>query len=725
MFFPLRHWGFQQVRNGEIPLWNPMILCGMPNVAEIQSAIFYPPNLLFAVLPTATAYNLCLGLHLFLAAAFTYALLVYYGASRSGGAIAGLTYMLCGPQVTHLWAGHITMVCVMAWSPLLVLCFDHAVRTLRWASGLRGAMVLAWQLLAGHPQCVLYSIHTVLLLGLALAVWKFCQDRKWSHLAGRIAVLGVCLGLGFGLAAIQLAPGWEFVPYSARGALGFEWSGTHSFPPENLLSLLIPEFFFHWGRGYLWETCAYVGIVPLFLAFAATAAPRRKMVWLFAGLAVASFLLAMSRYTPFYHLAYFCVPGFSVFRGHAKYLVTTALALSVLAGLGIDTLVRLEEQRIRRRARVCLWFCVGMAVAGAALFLSSSRGLNPPDLWWHWLEATGAAADRMTPQTVSLTWNMMLGSGLRTAMLLGITAVWLSLMVPGRRFRGAASVAGIAIVLLDLSLFAWKYFEVTPAGETAEPSARGGVPHALVAARMPGGSPGNENQAMLRNVPSAEGYVGNVPAWYREFFHAAQSEDLRQVVFTFRRKGHGPLSLLFGEADQYRGEVGPPVAAEERPLRAFYLPQPADTPLSASFRPPVSDPDADGLPPRRSVWPYPVSETAQHLRHAEIASYRSNYIELRMQTGRTDDSHAVLTDTFYPGWKAFVDGEARNITPAYHTFRSVLVDPGAQRLEFIYDPFTFRLGLAASLFPLAGWVATFALFAARRTKMRTPQTSAN
>jgi hypothetical protein len=366
-----------------------------------------------------------------------------------------------------------------------------------------------------------------------------------------------------------------------------------------------------------------------------------------------------------------------------------------------------------------------MAVAGGALFLDSSRGQNPPEIWRHWLETTGFGADRMTPQTLSLTWNMMLGSGLRTAMLLGIAAVWLSLVVSGKRFRGAASVAGIAIVLLDVWLFAWKYSEVTPAGETAESSAHGDASWPFPAARTPGGSPGNENQAMLRNVPSAEGYVGNVLAWYREFFHAAQGEDLRQVVFTFRRKGHGPLSLLFGEADQYRGEVGPPIAAEERPLRAFCLPQPANAPLSASFRPPATDPDADGLPPRRSLWPYPVSELAQHLRHAEIASYRSNYVELRLPTGRTNDSHAVLTDTFYPGWKAFVDGEARNITPAYHTFRSVLVGHKEERLEFIYEPFSFRFGLAASLFPLAGWVATFALFAARRTKMRTPQTSAN
>ena len=57
----------------------------------------------------------------------------------------------------------------------------------------------------------------------------------------------------------------------------------------------------------------------------------------------------------------------------------------------------------------------------------------------------------------------------------------------------------------------------------------------------------------------------------------------------------------------------------------------------------------------------------------------------------------VLSDSYYPGWKVFVDGEEDRILRANYIMRAVRLSPGHHQVEFIYDPSSFKLGLAISL----------------------------
>jgi hypothetical protein len=62
----------------------------------------------------------------------------------------------------------------------------------------------------------------------------------------------------------------------------------------------------------------------------------------------------------------------------------------------------------------------------------------------------------------------------------------------------------------------------------------------------------------------------------------------------------------------------------------------------------------------------------------------------------TSDAMLMLTDTYYPGWSATVDGEPAPIWRAYATFRAVHVGAGAHRVEYRYAPRSFTLGAAVS-----------------------------
>src|SRR4051794_19886580 len=72
-FIPWRQWGFDQIRQGHLPLWNPHTFCGMPFVGMFQSALFYPPNLIYLILPVGHATNWNIALHVWLAGLWMYA----------------------------------------------------------------------------------------------------------------------------------------------------------------------------------------------------------------------------------------------------------------------------------------------------------------------------------------------------------------------------------------------------------------------------------------------------------------------------------------------------------------------------------------------------------------------------------------------------------------------------------------------------------------------------
>jgi len=74
----------------------------------------------------------------------------------------------------------------------------------------------------------------------------------------------------------------------------------------------------------------------------------------------------------------------------------------------------------------------------------------------------------------------------------------------------------------------------------------------------------------------------------------------------------------------------------------------------------------------------------------------------------------VLTDAYYPGWRALVDGLETPIYRADLLFRAVYLPAGQHRVEFIYDPLSFKLGAAISLAALLGLVGGTAWWSRRR-----------
>ena len=149
--------------------------------------------------------------------------------------------------------------------------------------------------------------------------------------------------------------------------------------------MLIPGFFgrgpqFHWG---LWPRVevGYLGILPLILAGLALALRRDRRTWLWAGMAAASFLLALGTHA-IVHGWLTLLPGFGQLRAPARLVLLTDFALAILAAIGLDATLRVFDERAHAAfERVWRWvgtataavWAVGVPLAYLALLLTQDR----------------------------------------------------------------------------------------------------------------------------------------------------------------------------------------------------------------------------------------------------------------------------------------------------------------------------------------------------------------
>jgi hypothetical protein len=214
-FYPYRHAAAEAITHGRLPLWNPSLFLGAPFMANIQTAVFYPLNVVFYLLPTAYAMNVSVILHIVLAGSYMYAWCRFsLRLDQIGAAGGAVAFMFSGFMSAQV--GHINQINVAAWLPCLLLCFDRATtrRPAFWTAA--GAVVIATQFFAGHSQESYLLLFVFGLYVLFRLVWG---GSGKARAASRITTLGTGVGmvvLGIGLAAIQLLPTLELAGESIR-----------------------------------------------------------------------------------------------------------------------------------------------------------------------------------------------------------------------------------------------------------------------------------------------------------------------------------------------------------------------------------------------------------------------------------------------------------------------------------------------------------------------------
>lgn len=667
----------RQLLRGKLPLWNPYTYGGHPFLADIQAAIFYPFSLLTILLSAPWGFPIyALQLeamcHVFLGGLFVYLFAKRLVKRSFPALIAALTFAY-GGYLTSYPVQQLAILEVDIWLPLILLLLSIAWERWRDRGERRGllwaGLVLGVSLLAGHPQSSMYVFYA------SLVYWVFETYGTPGTLRAKVGLFCLFLITGLGVAAVQLVPGVEYMLLSTR-AQGTYQEMAHGFPVHDLLQLVLPGILSVWSP-------LYVGILPLLLAFLSLYVIRDRRVVFWTFVALVALLVSLGGDTFLYSPFYLLVPGFGIFRSQERAAFVFSFAMAILAGYGASALFRPNWELTKERLRSFNWALLLAALACLCLVVLFLYG---------WAEA-GLTADSpfgpMLNRAVLLTVFLLLGAG--------------CIYARQRRWAGMRTLmaASLLAIVFDLFTVNWQnnFQAVNPLQEYG--------PRTLLAAvqsdqeifrvynewRLPG------NYGMFYEV---EDIGGASPLWlsrYDELVTALPMERLWELmnvkyVITWRRALPVAGEVLYeektGEDTTYLHRL------EDYVPRAWVVHE-AQVLRGQQALKLLGDPDFDPLD--RVILEeepeLPLPGTAGGV-ECTVTILQREPTRMLLEAECSDDGILVVSEVYYPGWRALVDGQETQIHRANGALRALELEAGAHQVELAYEPLSLKIGSVIS-----------------------------
>ncbi|MCY3574678.1 MAG: YfhO family protein [Chloroflexi bacterium] len=356
---------YQRMTQGEIPLWNPYNNGGLPFIADTQAAVFYPPRWLTIGLSyhlggwTYNSLQLEMAFHVLMGSLLMYGFMRRLTRGSAYSPLAALIAALVigyGGYLTGYPPLQLAVLEAAIWFPLMALGILEATRGASLSPqflALAGVgLGMSW--LAGHPQT---SFLLTYLSGAYLAYRCYALRLGWRRFFLSMALFAA---VSFGVTAVTMLPGLEYLQYTSRSGLGFAAKG-HGFPFQDIAQFVFPGSVSQWSP-------LYVGLPALFfIAVALRQGPRESRFWL--AVALLSLLHSLGDKGVLYDLTYNFVPGLRYFRGQERAAVLVAYSLATLTGLGMATLANMPNhaQRLRMLRYWLRFTCLLAAIALAVL----------------------------------------------------------------------------------------------------------------------------------------------------------------------------------------------------------------------------------------------------------------------------------------------------------------------------------------------------------------------
>lgn len=746
-----------QFAAGEIPLWNPYQFSGIPFMAAGQQSTLYPLSVLYYIMPLTAAYGWFTVINLWLAGVFMLALARGLGISHTGATLSAITYQLAGMFVAS--AVHPMIIGAVIWLPLLLLMIEFIIRqrplfgrpaTIPWLA--LGAVALGFNIYAGHPEITIY---TLLIMGvfsafrLASLFWEARRDGGLKRTVIRGLWLMALVILGLAVGAVQLIPLYEFVSTNWRAQRSsLETVLSYAHPIRDLIQFVLPNFYgspahhsyfdvftgqtvavdfinasgarvtnTEWGMKNYVEAALYLGILPLILSVWGVLTlwrerARRIYALTFGALAVLSLLLMFG--APIYALVY-VLPGINQLNTPFRWVFGLTVAVAVLAGFGLDGLLR------ARRAGQRLGFVVGAVGLLTLIGLVLSRVFYPQiEPFINQIIASMAKASDVfngAAMFYSYQFVNVLIFGVVTLMG-GLAIVWMT-----RQRRGAPLLV-VMVAAADLLIASWGF---NPA---SDPLLLDFVPPALQWLQQQADESGGEvpqwryavlngngrdilrpNMTMPLGLMDVRGYDSIISKQYVDYMQQIVPQNLLD---------HNQISSLYGWDDYNRIILSPRFLR----LNIHYIITHRDT----VFDPSLTDSASPALEKAYedevlAIWrvnvavprAYTIADDDSALMDASkpisedvlpVKITRDSGRELLLDVETEEPRWLIVSQTYAHGWKAYIrpidapDADERELSVerVYENFQGVRLDQaGSWTIRLIYSPTSFQIGVFSTL----------------------------
>lgn len=735
---PWRHWAQSEFAAGRFPLWASSPFGGMPLFASAQPAVLHPLHLLWILMPIGAGLGIIMALKLWLAGlgmwTFTRTLKLHPVACI----IAALSFMFSASMVNWLTWQHSLLILLLPWLAWAV----HAW----YANGSRPALValaalVASGLLAGHPE-------NLFLVGVTTGIWTaglLLGDRSaWRQRFVRMGGALLAVGLGFLTGMVQLLPFLEVLPLTHQAAIRSIHSEAEAryAPGANFLwNWIVPR-----SQGYepnrvlgnsfnFTEANGYVGIVALFgLAFVLVASVQRSLPyrpvlpWVVAG--IFAYLTTYEGETGTF------IRSLPLFNQsiNARWVIIVGFCLVVIGAFGWDWLARQVEKAASKlggeigtgKRRMLLGGLLLLSAGGVVTMSAHAFRFFPyPRL------ATDGPWLRANEEYLRYWAIWSGGLALTIAALVGI---WVSL-ASVKRVRQVTPLLISLVLLADLwSLLApinptspaeWYYptteiqtqirdlvppterilvvGDVMPANTGLVYNIRdwrAGDPmitervHQTLLALYPAiiGSVGDEYNVFLRSVSREVG-----PLLGMQYFvfpsHIdpnGQEADAPPYTRLASRDGLGLWRVEGVPGFAYLSDNVQVVPGEKEALAWIHD---SSWQKTRSYQAVV-----EGTPESVAAVEYDPAGSSPG--RTIVEQYAPGRVRIRTEAVRP--ALLVVAESWYPGWRATLDGKPVDLLRANYLSQGVVVPEGTHTVELEYSSQAFRYGALLSLAGLIG-----------------------
>lgn len=705
--YPWRTFTTEILKSREVPLWNPYNFAGAPLLANFQSAVFYPLNALYLILPQIISWTVLVMLQPILAGIFTYFFAREIGVGKLGSFLSAIAFsysLFMTVFIEYNTVGH-----TILWLPLSLFLLEKLIERLTVARVIFFVLSITFLFLAGHLQLATLGLIFITVYGLV----RFKKRLLFFLL----------LIVGLGLSSVQLIPTLELVGNSARSAQPYTFLIEKLLlQSQQVIGFISPDFFGNPAtRNYLLTdsypgNALYIGLVPLIFSFLSLVIFKKNFFIRFFALASLITILMIVR-TPLTEIFYKVeIPFFST-SSPKNIIFLLSFTLSILCGFGIEQWIVKQNRFFQNK------FFQKIIVIFTGIFV----------LCWL-LIAIGdppVAIKNFLYSTV-------------------IFAVFISFFITSRVLgKKVVAIIFITITLADLFYFFQKFNPfVSP--KLVFPQAQiinflrkqGGID------RFWGyGTAALEaNFATQYKIFSPDGYDPLYPRWYGEFMQGS-GDGVVGKPFTNQSRSDAIIIRGFGQEDlaenPYRlraldllgvkyilDRTGSGTSQKTFPIDRFRLVYDDGNwrvfqNLKAAPRIFITDDYkiaktkedfssilfAEDFDPTKTVVlndSIDGIDKTTVVGSTESISYTPNSVEIRANT--KGNSLLFLSDSYYPGWKAFIDNIETEIYRANYAFRAVVVPAGSHTITFRYQPASFAVGWKVTIISgivvilLAAWL---------------------
>lgn len=675
--YPWREFSITGIKSLGLPTWNPYSFSGTPNLANFQSAVFYPLNILFLILPFQTSWSFLILAQPFLAGIFMFLYLRNLKLDNYSSFFGSITFSFGGFFATWLEWG--TVLHTALWLPLVLLSIDKISKNLEDKKKL-----LIWSaILILGTSASFFSGHLQTFFYFSLLGFFYLLGRIWQNKSKKLILIFLTTWLlTLSIISIQLIPSLKFILLSARDVDQLFWQKEGWFIPwQHLVSFLSPDFFGNpttlnfWGTWNYGELTTYIGVLPFLFGIYAMLFRKEKRILFFGSVLLVSLIFALP--TPIAKLPFiFDIPFLSTAQP-TRLIFLINFSLAVLSALGLNYLIK--SGRLKQ-------ILTPVILISIIYFLMIAFTL---------------VADRWRVDPVNL---VVAKRNIYLPMILFASSVFLIILYlkTAKKYKSAVLTILIIISVIDLFRFSWKFNTFSdkkylyPSTETLDFVSQN-ISNYRIASADPRIMP--PNFSMTYGIQTVEGYDPLFLSRYGEFISAVNREKADiEGPFGFNRivrveKYDSNLVDLLGikfvlsfselNPEKYKKvfEEGQTKVYENKDVidRVFFV---SEIQNSTDKNKSIKMMFAKGFNPKVTAVIEDGESKKVSLGVAVIREYGANRVVV--ETKNEKDGFLVLTDSFYPTWHARID-ESKEFLKIYRTdyaFRGVFVPAGSHTVTF-------------------------------------------